>query len=227
MNKKKDNRKLYFILASIILISTFASAVLLTLLPDTVPLHYDFNGNIDRYGSKYEMLLFPGILLITGCVFIPVALNERKKGERSNEKPILYAAIGTCLPLAALGIYLMAKSINKTEPVNAESIMTFAGIGIGVTLIILGNIIPKTRLNSTIGLRTTWSMKNERVWQKSQRLAGIALVLAGIVSIVLMMFVRGIWSLIALFAATIAAVVVCIIGSYRYYKQDKESETQN
>ena len=221
MNKKKDNIKLYFILASIILISTFASAVLLTLLPDTVPLHYDFNGNIDRYGSKYEMLLFPG------CVFIPVALNERKKGERSNEKPILYAAIGTCLPLAALGIYLMAKSINKTEPVNAESIMTFTGIGIGVTLIILGNIMPKTRLNSTIGLRTTWSMKNERVWQKSQRLAGIALVLAGIVSIVLMMFVRGIWSLIALFAATIAAVVVCIIGSYRYYKQDKESETQN
>lgn len=227
MNKKKDNRKLYFILAAIILVSTVASAVLLTLLPDTVPLHYDFSGNIDRYGSKYEMLLFPGILLITVGVFIPVALKERKRGKKSNEKPLMYAAIGTCLPLAALGIYIMAKSINKTEPIRAESIMTFTGIGIGVAWIILGNIMPKMRLNSTVGIRITWSMKNERVWQKSQRLAGIAFVLAGIVSIVLMMFVRGIWSLIALFAVTIAAVVVCIIGSYRYYKKDKESETQN
>ncbi|MBR5947741.1 MAG: SdpI family protein [Clostridia bacterium] len=218
----KNNRKLYIILAAIILGSIVVSAVLLTFLPDTVPLHYDFNGNIDRYGSKYELLLFPGIMLLTGAIFLIVALKERKKEEKSNEKPILYTGIGTCLPFAALGVYLMAKNINNTELIKAESIMTFIGVFMGITLIILGNFMPKARMNSFFGLRTSWSMKNERVWQKSQRLGGIALVIGGVVTIILMMLVSGSWCIAVFMGVITAVLLVSMIGSYRYYKQDSE-----
>lgn len=33
-------------------------------LPDTIPLHYDSAWNVDRYGSKYELLLMPGITVL-------------------------------------------------------------------------------------------------------------------------------------------------------------------
>lgn len=224
---KNNNSKLYIILAAIMLGSIAASAVLLMLMPDTVPMHYDFNGNIDRYGSKYEMLLFPGIMLLMGCIFLLVARNERKKADRSNEKPILYTGIATCLPIAALGIYLMAKSINDPKPVDSDSIMSFTGIFLGIMLIILGNIMPKARLNSTFGLRTAWSMKNERVWQKSQRLGGIALVVGGIVTIIMMMFIKGLWSMLVLGAVIAAVLAISLIGSYRYYKQDKAEHPEN
>ena len=47
-------------------ISVFAlvlTAVVLQFMPDSVPMHYDLTGNIDRWGSKYENLLFPVIIL--------------------------------------------------------------------------------------------------------------------------------------------------------------------
>ena len=75
-------------------------------------------------------------------------------------------------------------------------------------------------MNSTFGLRTTWSMKNERVWQKSQRFGGIALVIGGIVTIILMIFVRGPWCMLVLSIVIAAVLAVSIIGSRRYYKQD-------
>ena len=84
----------------------------------------------------------------------------------------------------------------------------------------LGNVMPKARMNSTFGLRTTWSMKNERVWQKSQRLGGIALVVGGIVTILLMIFVRGPWCMLVLGIVIAVVLAVSIIGSRRYYKQD-------
>lgn len=216
-------KKLYIVLGAVALIGIIVPTVLLNFMPDTVPLHYDFNGNIDRYGSKYELLIFPAIALIMQVTLALVAYNERKKGERSNEKPILYTAIGACLPFSALGIYVMAKSINNPEPVDANSIMTFTGIGMGVMLIILGNIMPKARMNSYFGLRTSWSMKNERVWQKSQRLGGIALVIGGTVMIILMAFIKGPWSILVLTAVITAVLSVSIVGSYRYYKQDSVS----
>ena len=219
-------KKLYIILGVVALIGIIVPVVLLSFLPDTVPLHYDFQGNIDRYGSKYELLIFPAIALIMELLFAFVAYKERKKGERSNEKPILYTAIGACLPFTALGIYIMAKSINNPEPVKAESIMSFMGIAMGVMLIILGNAMPKARMNSVFGLRTSWSMKNERVWQKSQRLGGIALVIGGVVMIILMAFIKGPWSILVLTAVIAAVLTVSVAGSRRYYLEDKRNEVE-
>ena len=35
------------------------TAFLLRFLPDSVPMHYDLSGQIDRWGSKNENLIFP------------------------------------------------------------------------------------------------------------------------------------------------------------------------
>lgn len=34
-----------------------------TSMPQTVPMHYDLHGNVNRYGSKSEFLAFQGILM--------------------------------------------------------------------------------------------------------------------------------------------------------------------
>lgn len=33
--------------------------IALPFLPDTIPAHYNFHGEITRWGSKYESLIFP------------------------------------------------------------------------------------------------------------------------------------------------------------------------
>ena len=54
-------KKLMWILSFISLAGT---AFVLQYMPDSVPMHYDMSGNIDRWGSKYENMIFPIIILI-------------------------------------------------------------------------------------------------------------------------------------------------------------------
>ena len=50
---------------------------------------------------------------------------------------------------------------------------------LGIGFIVMGKIMPKLSLNSVIGLRIVWSMKNETTWKKSQEFGGITFILTG------------------------------------------------
>ncbi len=72
-------KKLYvinYILVALILIGT---AVLLFFTPDTVPVHYNFAGEADRFGSKYESLVLPIISVVMVTIFLLVARGQRQK----------------------------------------------------------------------------------------------------------------------------------------------------
>ena len=57
---KNTMKKVMWIISFIPLVIT---AVVLGFLPDKVPMHYNSEGVIDRWGSKYENLLFPIIII--------------------------------------------------------------------------------------------------------------------------------------------------------------------
>ena len=90
---------------------------------------------------------------------------------------------------------------------------------IGLFQIVFGNIMPKLRRNSFIGLRTSWSMANDDVWQKSQRFAGISSVVVGILVIIGSIFLSGKISMIFMLILITVWVAICIFFSYKYYKK--------
>ena len=47
---------LYIVLMALPILVTLA---LLPSMPDQVPMHYGFDSQVNRWGSKYEMLIFP------------------------------------------------------------------------------------------------------------------------------------------------------------------------
>ena len=52
------------IMWAISIVSLAGTAVVLQFMPENVPMHYDMSGNIDRWGSKYENLIFPAIIIL-------------------------------------------------------------------------------------------------------------------------------------------------------------------
>ena len=50
---------------------------------------------------------------------------------------------------------------------------------LGLILIVIGNIIPKCKRNSVVGVRTTWSMDNDTTWELSNRLGGRLIMICG------------------------------------------------
>ncbi len=216
-------KKLYAVNYLVIALCIIGTAILLIFMPDTAPAHYNFAGGVDRFGSKYENLLFPLLTIAMGACFLLLAKRQGKKGEAVNEKVLLYTGAATLLFLTALGFYLMWKAICY-NPVEASGFridtVRFINIAIGILFVILGNIMPKMRRNALFGLRTTWSMANDRVWQKSQRFCGIASVISGFLLIVASVFVPGIWNILLLTVVVIIWLTLSIAASYQYYQTD-------
>ncbi len=47
--------------------------IALPYLPEKIPAHYGFDNQVDRWGSKYETLLFPIISLLMGYFLLGMA----------------------------------------------------------------------------------------------------------------------------------------------------------
>ena len=50
----------------------------------------------------------------------------------------------------------------------------------GGFLIVAGNVLGKIRWNHTLGIRTPWTLGDERVWDKTHRFGGWAFVAGGV-----------------------------------------------
>jgi len=215
-------KKLYFLYPLLIALSFVLTGVLLTFMPEQVPMHYDVTGLADRIGSKYEYFIFPALSLLISALFIVLA--RRRKQHSSEEK--VFAATGLFLLLFfnILGGYFMVQAITYSsagKPDMEQHIFRFTFIAIGLLLVVMGNLMPKFRRNSAIGIRTTWSMSSDSVWQKSQRFGGFASVICGLAMILFSSFLPDIACLIVNSLLILGWVIASTVASYKYYKAEQ------
>ena len=115
-------------------------------------------------------------------------------------------------------IYVAIQAVNATETFTFDS--GFIIILLGIVLIIIGNSMPKIKMNYVFGLRTPWSMKNEKTWAVSQRNGGILFVVTGIVCIICGGVVTSEVVLYRiLLGISIAAINAAFIISYLAYRK--------
>jgi uncharacterized membrane protein len=65
---------------------------------------------------------------------------------------------------------------------------------VGIILVIAGNLLPRLRPNSAMGIRTRWTLRDETVWMKTHRLGGYFLFAFGL-TLIAWTFIdfMGIW----------------------------------
>lgn len=223
-------KKFKTIICLLMLLSVIITAIMLQFMPDIVPAHYNAAGEVDRLGSKYESFLFPVATVVMGGFFLLVGKlvsRAKKEKECKTEDVVIYVSgVLTTLYFVGMNIFFMGKgiayghsgtaSIPGIDIAQTNSVCT---ILIGAVLIILGNYMPKARVNALYGLRTKWSMANERVWQKSQRFGGFSSVVCGIVLILLGVFIRK-WLLLWMLLIVTIWGITSVAMSYVFYRKD-------
>ena len=223
-------KKAKIILLISVLVCIAGTAVFIIISPARVPVHYNFSGEVDRVGSKYENIIVPVVATGIGVFFAVSSENSLKKGLVSNAKIVLYSGIVTVLFLTAIGFYLMWKALSyipgEERAVTPGVINKLTSIGIGILLIALGNIMPKARRNSLVGIRTTWSLANDTVWQKSQRFGGIVSVAGGFLQVVLSLFVPGMWNILVMTVVIAVIAILSVVASRKYYREYTEGEKE-
>ena len=205
----------------------------LPFLPDQVPMHYDFAGNIDGWGSKWVNLLLPGVVLLMGIIAYftvkgglrKAAVDEKQRAHaEANVKVIRIVMIASGLFFAVLQAFLLykagqaASSDATSESMDLNRVTT---ICMGILFLVLGNYMPKAKLNSTVGFRCGWTMFNDVTWQKSNRFAGYSLMLAGLASIVCAILLPKGWSVPSLLILLTAAMIVCLVYAAKVYREEK------
>lgn len=183
----------------------------LPFLPEQIPAHYGFDFQVDRWGSKYETLIIPAFTVTMGCFMLAMAKITAKKDDKgkNNESVIVVTGIAMLTLFNVMTGYFLYAAFKGVENLSSFSLdfNRIIFILFGIFLIIVGNLMPRLRRNMIIGLRTTWSLKNDITWEKSQRFGGISLIIAGAGMILICLFTGG-WQC---FACSIGLLLITII----------------
>lgn len=185
-------------------------------LPAQIPSHWNVAGEVDAYIDKgLGVYLFPGITLAVVLLF-PVlsAIDPRKKKYKAFSRP--WHILQTAIVLFFAYMYFVTLYLTFHPE---SSIVQFIFAGIGVLFIIIGNYLGKVRQNYFVGIKTPWTLDNEEVWNKTQRVGGWAFLIAGLI-VLINGFVQ--WQLVASMIVAIGiAAILPIVYSYVLHKRLK------
>lgn len=212
-------------------LAVIIAAAAITILPDNIPTHFGLDGNVDRVGSKYEVFLFAAMVIaITVFGILFRRKSEKTQQNESAEKDSVHAAgnakicgiICAAMNMVMIGLevvficigYTGLQQISGTE---GELYCSATVILMGIMFAVLGNIMPKMKMNGLMGLRTSWSMKNEEVWTRCQRMGGTVTFFGGVAVILSGIILRGYPSLIAMVIIFTVIFAVMIKGSHQIY----------
>lgn len=178
---KKDNvfKFIGLLVASLPFITTIIG---IAILPNNIPVHWGTNG-IDKWGSKYQMLIVPCFVLIAIGMGKLVILLDEKQSIRKVLK-IMNSSICMVFTVILMQWVYNAYSITvaKLPDIRWDKIFV---IVIGIMMFMIGNYLPKVERNKIYGFRTSFSMKNDEAWNIAQRTFGASLVIGGCALIIL------------------------------------------
>jgi uncharacterized membrane protein len=193
--------------AVLIAITAIASAVAYPRLPETVATHWDIHGQVNGWQSRGQAAVFLPILMLVlwGAMRGLPAIDPRRANYAKFQATYDFM-IGATLTLVAL-IHVAVLASALGAPISMLRVIPFA---IGVLMIAIGNQLPRARSNWWFGIRTPWTLSNERVWERTHRVGGYLMMASGVV-IIVGALVSGL-----VVPLVIACVAVSALGSVIY-----------
>ncbi|HEX2682749.1 MAG TPA: SdpI family protein [Ferruginibacter sp.] len=203
----------------ILLIPSIYLAIVWNSLPASVPLHYDLEGNIDRYGDKSELFIM--VLILTGLnlliyLLLPNIYRIDPKKYAAENRDRLYR-ISYAVVVFLTGVLCMI--IYTTLHGNIQSNSRFIMAGVGLLFAIIGNYMHTLKPNYFAGFRLPWTLNNDENWRLTHLLGGKLFFAGGLLVAVCSLFLPFIASIIILFAVSITTIVITCVYSFRLYKK--------
>lgn len=99
------------------------TAVVVQFMPESVPMHYDAMGQIDRWGSKWEQLIVPIIILVSSLLWTVIIYHyEKKAGTASNAKALGMVGMASAVMFTILQAFLLYGAWNLIGRPDAKNL---------------------------------------------------------------------------------------------------------
>lgn len=218
------------------------SALMMFVLPNdaVVPVHFDINGNPDRFGSKYEMLIMPLIFIVTvvlmDCLIKKYKnqseheIDEKKKAEFLSNANVINITGGIIsiflFAITTMTYYIVYSTTFPNLGLPEISVINVIGVLLGLLFISLANYMPKTRKNKNIGLKLPWTWYNDTTWAKSNRFASCVMIIAGAISIIASLLINGALAGIIMMISVFSGIVLMTVYAYIVYRNERKKDCE-
>ena len=184
-------------------------------LPETVPMHWNASGEVDRWGKKIE-ILFP-LIILSGVGYFIFSLiqtldpkgNLEKMGNKLQNLRYIISIF-----LTLIGLFI----VYSLQTQNSNPKLIFAIIGL--LFAFLGNYFKTIKPNYFIGIKTPWTLENEEVWKKTHVLGGKLWFIGGLL-MALTFLLPNEMQLYTFLGITAVITIVPIVYSYLEFKKIK------
>lgn len=148
-------------------------------MPEQMASHWNSKGEVNGYMSKtYGLFLMPVVSVLMVLVFILIVKIDPLQ---KNIKKFMGYYIGLILAIVLFLFYLNLLSIfaNLGYDFNMNQMMVPA---LGILFYFIGVVLGKAKRNWFVGIKTPWTLSNDKVWNKTHLLGSRLFKIAGILA---------------------------------------------
>lgn len=167
---EKRAKSVLNILAGVLIFIPIITVIIwLPFFPEIIPAHYT-GGIVDRYGSKYELLLFPMINVILLMIFIGAAFLIKRQVADIDKKnqgilALYIISVVSYLAFDIMTIYFTAKAYGLVERIEVNLYQVLSLVG-ALVFLVVGILQLFSKPNSILGVRTAKTLSSPEVWKK-------------------------------------------------------------
>ncbi len=190
-------------------------------LPEQMPSHFNFKGEVDGYSSKNFGVFGLPLMMAGFTLLVSFALNTDPK--RKNYSPALKAISLWLCPGLSVGLSLLiyTKALGKDVPIS-----TIVMVFVALIYLVMGIFLPKVKRNYTMGIKLPWTLDSDENWDKTHKFGGKIWIIAGII-LLINVFIKSKYLFLAPVFVSILAPIVYSYLLYRKTKGNNTSEPEN
>lgn len=194
-----------------------------TVLPETgqFPVHWNAQGEVNRYAGKVETLLAAPLtaLFVAAILAFAPLLDQRKENLQQSSVFYLTAWVAGMMVMLLAHFYIVYAAVTGAAP--DQKIMMAA---VSLFFVLVGNFMAKSKSNWIAGIRTSWTLKSEHSWSVTNRFVGWCFVLTGLISLCVLWVSNPEVYYIVFFAGIISSIVLAPVVSYFAWRSDQEAK---
>jgi uncharacterized membrane protein len=179
-----------------------------------LPMHFGFDGEVDRWGDRTEMAAVAFVLAVISALAMVFARQPERdahllRGRRYSQQAVVWVLSAIALLEACLtwGWF--------TEPGPRFGMAVVSGL-----VAFVGVLLGKTNPNAMIGVRTPWTYGSRLAWEKANRLAGRLLFWGGLAGVLAAPLAPQPAGFQAVTLGVLAIAAIAVFESWRVWRSD-------
>jgi len=206
------------IIILLIISASFVIAIYLyPRMPDEMASHWNFKGEVDDYLPKFwGLFLMPIISLGLFLLFLLIPKIDPLKANIEKFRKY-FDGFMVLMMVFLFYIYLLSIIWNLGKRFDMGQMMVPA---LGILFYYCGILVENAKRNWFIGIRTPWTLSNEKVWERTHKIGGKLFKIAGLIAFLGILFPNYVFYfiLVPVLLATFYTI------TYSYFEYQKETK---